>query len=57
MYTPEIIKNPDGSFFALVVRVEPDGGNVVVRGYKSRHFKTQKAALKSTKDYIKKHLS
>ena len=57
MYAPEIIKNPDGSFFALVVRVDPDGKSVVIRGYKSRHFKTQKAALKSTKDYIKKHLS
>ena len=57
MYAPEIIKNPDGSFFALIVRVDPDGESFVIRGYKSRHFKTQKAALRSTKDYIKKHLS
>ena len=54
MIKPHITENKAGSFFALVVRVE-DGENVVLHGYKGRHFKTEKAALKSTNAHIAKY--
>lgn len=46
------ITKQDGEFFALVVRVGRDGYNNVVRGYKSRFFKTLKAAERSTAKFI-----
>jgi hypothetical protein len=55
MYQPSITKNSDGSFYALVVRVDDDGYQNVVGHYKGRHFKTEKAALRSTQNYIAKH--
>ena len=45
--------NTDGSFYALVVRVE-DGEQIVLRGYTGRHFKSEKAAQKSCDKYISK---
>ena len=56
MYIPSITKNSDGSFYALVVRLELDGERVVVNHYKGRHFKTEKAAIKSTTVYITKSM-
>lgn len=53
MYTPNITKNSDGSFYALVVRVDYDGERQVVHGF-SRHFKTEKGALKSVNAFITK---
>ena len=53
MYTPNITKDSEGSFFALVVRVDYDGEQSVVNGF-SRHYKTKKAALKSANSFIKK---
>tara|TARA_R100000935_G_scaffold17893_1_gene34689 strand:+ start:507 stop:680 length:174 start_codon:yes stop_codon:yes gene_type:complete len=53
MYKPNITKNSEGSFFALVVRVDYDGEENVVNGF-SRHYKTKKAALKSANTFIKK---
>ncbi len=53
-YQPRISEN-DGSFFTLIVRVDYDGSENVIHGYKSRYFKSMKAALKSTNNYIKKH--
>ncbi len=44
----------NGSFYALVVRIGSDGFENVLRGYKGRHFKTEKAAIKSTDAYIAK---
>lgn len=52
-YQPRIMKNSDGSFYALVVRMEGDEA-VVINHYKGRHFKTLKAAQRSTQNYIAK---
>ena len=54
-YTSNIKKNNDGSFYALVVRIDKDGEQNVIHGYKGRHFKTEKAALRSTEKYINKY--
>ena len=54
MYKSAITKNKDGSFYALVVRVDCDGEEFVCRSYNGRHFKTEKAALKSTANHIAK---
>jgi len=54
MYTPAITKNSEGSFYALIVRVDNDGEKNVIHSYKGRHFKTEKAALRSTSKYISK---
>lgn len=53
-YEPRIRAN-DGSFYALIVRVDKDGQESAIHGYKGRHFASEKAALKSTTSYIKKH--
>jgi len=53
-YRASISRNGEGSFFALVVRIESDGQAVVVNDYQGRHFKTQSAALRSTTKYIAK---
>lgn len=55
MYQPKISKNSEGSFYALIVRIDNDGETNVIHGYKGRHFKTEKAAIKSTNAYIAKH--
>jgi len=57
MYKSNITKNNDGSFYALVVRVDSDGEENVIGHYKGRHFKTLKAAAKSTAAYIAKYCS
>ena len=53
MYTPNITKNSDGSFYALVIRIDNDGERNVVHGF-SRHFKTEKRASKSANAFIAK---
>lgn len=53
-YQANITKNAENSFYALVVRVEENGYQVVVGHYKGRYFKTEKAAIKSTSAYIAK---
>jgi hypothetical protein len=53
-YKANIKKNSDGEFYALVVRVDRDGQENVIHGYKGRHFSTLKAAEKSTGAYIAK---
>ena len=55
IYKPAIKKNNEGSFFAVVVRVESDGEERVIHGYRGRHFKSEKAALKSTNTHISKY--
>lgn len=53
-YQANISKTADGSFYSLVVRVDRDGYQHVLNGYKARHFATLKAAEKSTAAYISK---
>jgi hypothetical protein len=53
-YQANITKNNEGSFYALVVRVDSDGYQNVIGHYQGRHFKTEKAAIKSTSNYIAK---
>lgn len=54
MYESRIRENKETGFYALIVRIDRDGEERVIHGYKGRHFKTLKAAQKSTNDYIKK---
>ena len=54
-YQSRIQEQKDGTFFALVVRVDESGYEYVSHGYKSRYFKTRAAAEKSTTGYIKKY--
>lgn len=53
-YQAAITPSNDGSFYALVVRVDNDGFENVIAHYKGRYFKTKKAAIKSTSAYIAK---
>jgi hypothetical protein len=54
-----ISKDPNGGFYALVVRDENNGRggieSIVNRGYKGRFFTTKKAAEKSVNAYIAKN--
>ena len=50
-YEPRITAN-DGSFYALIVRIDYDGQENVIHGYKGRHFAARKAAERSTMKYI-----
>lgn len=47
-YQARISKTSDGSFYALVVRVDRDGSEHVTHGYKGRHFASLVAAQRST---------
>jgi len=53
-YKAVISKDNEGSFYALIVRVDRDGESNVIHHYKGRHFKTEKAAIKSTSNYLAK---
>jgi len=53
-HEPAITQENDGTFYALVVRIDRDGERRVIHGYKGRHFATRKAAEKSTTNYIAK---
>jgi hypothetical protein len=50
-----ISQNGTGEFYALIVRIDRDGEENVIHGYAGRHFKTEKAAVKSTTNYIAKY--
>lgn len=54
IYQAKIRKTADETFFTYIVRIDNDGEESVVGDYKSRHFDTEKAALKSTATYLKK---
>lgn len=43
----------NGSFYALIVRIDRDGQENVIHGYKGRSFSTRKAAETSTSKYIR----
>lgn len=53
-YEAKITKTADGSFYALIVRIDKDGEQNVIHGYKGRHFANMKAAEKSTSAYLAK---
>ena len=53
-YKAWINKEAEGAFFALIVRVDNDGEERVIHGYRGRHFKSLKAAMKSTNNHIAK---
>lgn len=55
MYVSAISKDSEGSFYALILRIDSDGQKNVVHGYKGRHFKTLKSAENSTSNYITKY--
>jgi hypothetical protein len=54
MYKSAITENATNEFYALIVRVDRDGEEKVIHGYKGRYFKTRKAAERSTSNYITK---
>ena len=54
MYKSDITKDASGGYYALVVCIEDDGYKRVLSSYKGRYFKTEKAAIKSTTNYINK---
>lgn len=49
-----ISQTSDDDFYALVVRIDCDGQENVIYGYKGRHFATRTAAERSTSNYIAK---
>jgi hypothetical protein len=53
MYQARISEN-NGSIFAIIVRIDKDGEENVIHGYKGRHFATRKGAEKSTSKYLAK---
>jgi hypothetical protein len=53
-YEARISPTPDNDFYALVVRIDPDGQENVIHGYKGRHFATRTGAERSTSNYIAK---
>ena len=48
-----ISENSNG-FYALIVRIDRDGQESVIHGYKGRHFATRQAAEKSTAKHMDK---
>jgi hypothetical protein len=55
-YAPAVRQNGEGGdWYALVVRVDKDGSNNVIHGYKGRTFATEAKAIKSCENYITKN--
>jgi hypothetical protein len=50
-----ITETKESGFYCLIVRIDRDGEENVIYGYKGRYLKTRKAAEKSTATFIKKH--
>ena len=48
------IRKTGENFYARIVRIDSDGEENVIHGYKGRHFATLKAAEKSTSAYLAK---
>lgn len=53
-HQPRFNKYSDGSVYALIVRIDRDGQEHVLRGF-ARHFKSLAAAEKSASNYMAKH--
>ena len=49
-----ISQTSDGDYYVLIVRIDRDGQENVIHGYRGRHFATQSAAERSTSKYIAK---
>jgi len=54
-YKAEITKDGSGDYYALIVSIDNDDNVSVIYGYKGRHFKTIKAAERSTANHMKKY--
>jgi hypothetical protein len=48
------IRNTTEGFYSLIVRIDRDGEQNVIHGYKGRYFATEAAAQRSTARYIMK---
>jgi hypothetical protein len=44
----------ENGFYALIVRIDKDGQENVIHGYKGRTFATREAGIKSTGKYMTK---
>ena len=53
-YKSAITETGDNQFYVLIVRVDTDGEESVIHGYKGRYMKSRAAAEKSTDNYINK---
>jgi len=53
-YESRISRTAPREYYALIVRIDRDGQESVIHGYKGRHFKTLAAAQRSTRKYIDK---
>ena len=53
-YKTKICERYAGNFTALIVRVDYDGNEEVLKGYGIRHFKTRDNAVKSSAKYMLK---
>lgn len=51
-YEPRVSGNVENGFYTLVVRIDKDGQENVIHGYKGRHFATREAGIKSATRYI-----
>lgn len=51
-YKAKVTGNTENGFYALVVRIDSDGQENVIHGYKGRHFSTREAGVKSANKYI-----
>ena len=45
----------ENGFYALIVRIDKDGQEHVIHGYKGRTFASREAGLKSANKYMQKH--
>lgn len=53
-YAARISESADGAYYTYIIRIDRDGDESVIRGYKCRHFATRAAAERSTAKYIAK---
>jgi hypothetical protein len=53
-YEPKVTGTIENGFYTLVIRIDKDGQENVLTGYKGRHFSTREAGIKSAKKYITK---
>jgi len=49
------VRQMNGGYYALLVRVDKGGEEIVAHGYKGRYFATEAAARRSVDKHIAKH--
>jgi len=49
------VRKMNDAYYALLVRIDKDGEEVVAHGYKGRYFATEAAARRSIDRHIAKH--